>query len=143
MNARRPSAPPGAPEAEARTRSVELLISNLLRIGVIASLTLVVIGTIVSFIHHPAYLSSPAELYRLTHGETPYPFTWEETWAGLQDLRGTAIVTVGLLLLIATPILRVAVSILTFLYQKDRTYTLITLAVLLLLLLSFVLGKVE
>jgi len=54
-----------------------------------------------------------------------------------------ALVTVGLLLLIATPVARVAVSVLAFIYQKDRVYTLITLAVLCLLLLSFVLGKVE
>ena len=40
-----------------------------------------------------------------------------------------------------TPVVRVAVSILAFRAQRDRTYVLITSAVLVLLLLSFVLGR--
>ncbi len=131
------------PEADERVRRVELLISNLLRTGVIASLTIILIGTILSFVHHPAYVSSSAELQHLTQTGAAFPYTWRDVMAGVKDLRGQAIVVVGLLLLIATPIGRVAVSILAFIYQRDRVYTLITLAVLCLLLLSFVLGKVE
>jgi uncharacterized membrane protein len=58
-------------------------------------------------------------------------------------LEGQAVVTLGLLLLIATPVLRVAISMFLFIYQRDWTYALITLAVLSLLLLSFGLGKIE
>ena len=47
------------------------------------------------------------------------------------------------LLLIATPVVRVGVSIFAFIYQGDRLYTLITATVFCLLLMSFVLGKVE
>lgn len=130
-------------EVDGRVRRVELLISNLLRIGVIASLTVVVIGMVLSFVHHPAYISSPAELQRLTQPEAVFPYGWGDVIAGVLDLQGQAIVAMGLLLLISTPIARVAVSILAFIYQKDRVYTIITLAVLCLLLLSFVLGKVE
>ena len=49
----------------------------------------------------------------------------------------------GLLLLIATPILRVAVSLLGFALQRDRAYTMISAVVLLVLLISFLLGKVD
>jgi uncharacterized membrane protein len=131
------------PEADERVRRVELLISSLLRTGVIASLTIILIGTILSFVHHPSYVTSSAELQRLTQTGASFPYTWRDVVAGVQNLRGQAIVIIGLLLLIATPIGRVAVSILAFIYQRDRVYTLITLAVLCLLLLSFVLGKVE
>jgi uncharacterized membrane protein len=143
MTANRKPSPPPVSEADARVRQVELLISNLLRIGVIASLTLVVIGTIVSYVHHPTYETSTAELGPLTQPGASFPDTLHDILAGLQNLRGQAIVMVGLLALIATPITRVAVSILAFIYEKDRTYTLITMLVLALLLLSFVLGKVE
>ena len=71
------------------------------------------------------------------------PHTVSEVMQGTLDLQGQAIVAMGLLLLIATPVLRVAVSIFAFVYQEDRTYTLITTFVLILLLLSFILGKVE
>jgi uncharacterized membrane protein len=62
---------------------------------------------------------------------------------GLQALQGDAIVTLGLLLLIATPVVRVGISILAFVYERDRVYTFITLTVFCLLILSFFLGKVE
>ena len=51
--------------------------------------------------------------------------------------------TIGLLVLMATPVVRVAVSAVAFIQHRDRTYALITSAVLCLLLLSLVLGRVE
>lgn len=46
-------------------------------------------------------------------------------------------------LLIATPVVRVAVSFLLFLAERDWLYARLTMMVLLLLLASFMLGKVE
>jgi uncharacterized membrane protein len=50
-------------------------------------------------------------------------------------------VLLGLLMLIATPVMRVAASIFAFVYEHDYVYVTITAIVLALLLLSFVLGK--
>lgn len=47
----------------------------------------------------------------------------------------------GLLVLIATPILRVAVSIVAFLQMRDRVFAGITTVVLLLLVTSLSLGR--
>lgn len=131
------------PDAEERVRRVEILISNLLRAGVLFSLVLVFIGTILTFFHHPSYMTSSLDLERLTKPGAAFPHTVGEVIRGTLDLQGQAIVAMGLLLLIATPVLRVAVSIFAFVYQEDRTYTFITTLVLVLLLLSFILGKVE
>jgi uncharacterized membrane protein len=57
------------------------------------------------------------------------------------QLRGEALIAPGLLLLIATPVLRVAVSVVAFYLEKDRIYVAITSVVLFLVLLSFALGK--
>jgi uncharacterized membrane protein len=122
---------------------VELLISTLLRSGVIISLVLVVVGTALSFTHHPEYVSSAAELQNLTQPGAAFPRTFSAVVTGVRDLRGRAIVMLGLLFLIATPVLRVAVSVFAFIYQGDRMFVLITLTVLSLLLLSFVLGTAE
>jgi hypothetical protein len=64
-----------------------------------------------------------------------------EVASGVLHLQGQAIVALGLVLLVATPVLRVAVSILAFAYQRDRAFILITSLVFLLLMLSFLLGK--
>jgi len=126
-----------------KARKVEILISDLLRIGVMTSLAVVIIGTAVSFVHHPEYLNRPPALQRLTKPGAAFPHTVGQVLRGLREFRGQAIVMVGLLLLIATPVVRVGVSIFAFAYERDRRYVVITTVVFLLLLLSFVLGKVE
>jgi uncharacterized membrane protein len=130
-------------DADERVRRVEIVISNLLRGGVLASLALVVVGTIISFVHHPEYFNSPADFQRLVEPGAAFPHSLQDVIQGILLFRGQAIVTAGLLLLIATPVMRVAVSIFAFIYQEDRTFTYLTALVLFLLLLSFFLGKVE
>jgi uncharacterized membrane protein len=53
-------------------------------------------------------------------------------------LDGRGLIQLGLLLLVATPVLRVAFSLVAFAIQRDRTYILFTAFVLLLLLTSLV-----
>jgi uncharacterized membrane protein len=130
-------------DADERVRRVELLISNLLRAGVLGSLALIVTGTVLTFVHHPEYFTSPADLSRLVQPGAAFPHTLRDVIEGIRWLRGQAIVTAGLLLLILTPVVRVAVSIFAFIYQVDRVFTVITAVVLFLLLLSFFLGAVE
>lgn len=127
--------------AEARVRKVELAISNLLRVGVGTSLLIVLVGTVVTFVHHPRYLSSRHALGPLTKPGAEFPHSVPSVIRGIQHSQGRALVMAGLLLLIATPVLRVAVSVLAFVYQRDRTFVIITAVVLALLVASFVLGK--
>ena len=138
----RPDAHPrrGSTDAE-KVRKVELLISRLLRGGVVLSLFVNVTDTALSFVHHPQYVSSSRDLARLTRPGAAFPHTLGEVAAGVRDLRGQAIATVGLLLLVATPVLRVAVSIFAFVYEGDYAFVAITCVVLCLLLLSFALGR--
>lgn len=131
------------PDCSHRVRQVELLISVLLRVGVSISLTVVVLGTIFTFAHHRDYLSSRTALPEITGDAAKFPRTIGQVVAGVRDLQGRSIVLLGLLLLIATPVLRVAVSIFAFVYEHDRTYVIITSIVLALLLVSFVLGRAE
>ena len=131
------------PPRDARARAVEIIISDLLKIGVVTSLTIVVFGTIISFVHHHDYLSQQPPLQRLTMPGAAFPHTIHDVIQGIKDFRGQSIVMIGLLLLIATPVLRVGVSIFGFIYEKDRIYIAITTIVFVLLLLSFVLGKAE
>ena len=120
---------------------MELLISTVLRSGVLTGLVLILLGTLMSFRRHPEYLSSAQELARLTRAGASFPHTLYDVGAGLLELRGQAIVTLGLLVLMATPVVRVAVSVVAFAAERDRTYVAITLTVLALRALSFFLGS--
>jgi uncharacterized membrane protein len=135
-----PSLPPAHEEAVGR---VELFISNLLRVGVTVSIGTILVGVVLMFVHHPDYLRPGDDLSRLTKPGAAFPHTLTEVKDELLAGRGQAVVCVGLLMLIATPILRVAVSILVFLVQRDLLFTLITTFVLAVLLASFFLSKVE
>jgi len=122
---------------------LERVISKLLRLGVIASIVLIIVGTILTFVQNPAYLTSSAELERVVAPDAKFPHTVSILAEGLREMRGEAIVTLGLLLLMATPVVRVCVSVAAFIYYRDRIYVFLTAAVLCLLLLSLVLGSVE
>lgn len=127
--------------ADAKVRKVELLISGLLRTGVLASLVLVLVGTVLTFAHHTEYLTTRSELHPLISKGATFPHTLPDIVDGVFRLDGPSVVAAGLLVLVATPVLRVAISIAAFAYQRDRTFVVITTAVLLLLLSSFALGK--
>lgn len=81
----------------------------------------------------------PGEL-TLSRLET-FPHSLQEVWAGLLGLHPQAFIALGLLLLIATPVLRVAASVVAFAIERDRLYVVITLVVLAILITSFLLGK--
>jgi len=106
----------------------ETLISWLLRIGVGISATLAVIGMLVIIVHHPEHVTGQP-MHNL-----------REIIESIEHGHGQGIAMLGLLLLIATPVARVAVSIGLFVRERDYTFVVITTTVLFLLLLSFVLG---
>ena len=140
------SSPEKEPKSEINVEpigGVEILISWLLRVGVVTSLSMIVIGLLLMFIHHPSYLISMMDLQRLTSPGAAFPHTLREVVDGLLVGRGQAVVAVGLLVLIVTPIMRVTVSIIGFALQRDRAFVLITSVVLTILIISFVLGKIN
>ncbi len=124
-------------------RRVELLLSRLLRAGVVVSLLTVVTGLVMSFARHPDYSRSVEALERLTHPDTAMARSLGDVWRGIAEGRGQAVTALGLLLLIATPVVRVAASVVAYLVERDWTYAIITGIVLALLVVSFVIGKVE
>ena len=129
-------------QAREEAAGPELLISRLLRLGVVLSLSLVTVGMSLTFFHHPDYFLSVQALQRLTAPERgPHDLT--SVLADAMNARGQALVMVGLLVLMATPVLRVALSLLVFSRQRDRIFTGVTAGVLALLVLSFVLGAVH
>lgn len=118
-----------------------MVIGRTLKIGVMLSLVVLLFGTVVSYFGDSAYLLSSAELDRLHRPGAAMPQTVGDVLAGAAHLHGPSIISLGLLLLIATPVARVAVSVIIFLKARDRLYVGITSCVFLLLLLSFLIGS--
>jgi uncharacterized membrane protein len=120
----------------------ELLISEILRVGVMVSLATILVGLGLMFVHHPDYLRSSADLARLTNPGAALPHNLREVLEGVRLWRGQAVAALGLILLILTPILRVAVSILAFAVERDRVFMIVTSAVLAILVIALLLGRI-
>lgn len=110
----------------------EIIIANLLRAGVLAAAVVVISGAAFYLGAHPGarvdyrtFRAEPEEL-RTLHGIVRAAFSGESR----------AIMQLGLLLLIATPIVRVMFSIFAFAMEGDRMYVWFTLIVLAVLLYS-------
>lgn len=111
---------------------VEQMIGTLLRSGVIVSAVVVFVGGVLYLIHY----GTTAPNYQVFHGEPTDLRTLPGILTAAFSLRRRGLIQFGLLLLIATPIVRVAFTAFAFAQQRDRTYLLITLVVLAILLYS-------
>jgi uncharacterized membrane protein len=69
------------------------------------------------------------------------PTNFGDLWPRLVALQPLALSQAGLLLLIATPVVRVAVTAVGFLAEHDRLYAAISVVVLVMLLVGFVIGS--
>ncbi len=120
---------------------VELAISYLLRGGVFLSIGLVVLGSCLTYVHHPDYATRTLPLKEATWVARDFPHSVGATITSLREFKGQGFILLGLLVLLLTPVLRVAVSIVAFAIQKDRVFMAITMIVLGILVLSFFLGR--
>lgn len=119
---------------------LEVVISALLRIGMYSSFVLIAAGTLRTFLAGDAGSTAEATR-RLVSPGTGSPVAFHRILGALAHGQGSAWVSAGLFLLIATPVLRVLASLLVFLRLRDRAYVLICAVVLTLLVLSFFLGR--
>jgi uncharacterized membrane protein len=113
-------------------RKVEDLVGNLLRAGVLVSALVVLVGAVVYLARHGG---DPAD-YRVFHGEPNQLRTIPGVLREAFSFQGRGIIQLGLLLLIATPVARVALSIVGFAAERDRMYVSFALIVLAILFYS-------
>jgi uncharacterized membrane protein len=111
---------------------IELIIGALLRTGVLLAAAVVLFGAVV-FLARNGHKSASYVVFR---GEPQTLTTVSGILQGALHMNGSAIIQLGLLILIATPVARVAFSALAFALERDYLYVWITLFVLAVLLYS-------
>lgn len=105
---------------------LEDLLSNILKSGVFLACAIVLVGGVLYLIRHGA---EPAN-YQSFHGEPSLFRSPVGVVHAISSGYYRGIIQLGLLILIATPVVRVAVSLLVFLHRRDFTYVVVTLLVL-------------
>jgi len=111
---------------------IEVIIGSLLRAGVLLAASVVLIGGVFYLLRH----GQETVNYTTFHSEPEALKSIPAVVDGIVSLSARAIIQFGLLLLIATPIARVAFSAIAFALEKDYMYVVITLIVLGVLLYS-------
>ncbi|AZK45003.1 DUF1634 domain-containing protein [Paenibacillus lentus] len=114
-----------------RTAEVEIAVSKMLRIGIVLAGLVIVVGLILFLVTGDS-----------GYPEDTFPTSLPDIFQGVLQLKSVAIIEVGLILLILTPVFRVFVSMLAFIHEKDYRFVVISIFVLIILAISFVLGKV-
>ena len=127
------------------TLRIELFIARLLRWGVVTSFVIVAIGI-------GAVMMTGQTGYQAIHlddlnsivayrAQPDFPNSLRDVFSGVFALKPYSIIVAGLLVLIAIPVMRVAVSVIAFALERDWLYALITTIVLVVLLASFIIGE--
>ena len=111
-------------------QKVERIIGALLQTGVLLSILVALLGMILYIGRDGRRVAD----FRVFRGE-PFDLTTAPAIVGAAVAGGReAIIQLGVLILIATPIARVLLSLVAFALQRDRTYIVVTLIVLVVLL---------
>jgi uncharacterized membrane protein len=111
---------------------IDEIMGGLLRTGVVLAAAIVFVGGVVYLTRHRL----PVVNYRVFQGEPVELRTISGIFHEALAFHGRGLIQLGLLVLIATPVARVAFSFFAFLYQRDWTYVLVTVMVLGLLVYS-------
>jgi uncharacterized membrane protein len=106
---------------------LERTVQRVLQAGVVMSFALMLAGVVLALAREEQLAVHVVPLRELA--------------AGLATLDSAAYVSLGLVVLIATPFVRVAGSLTAFLRLRDRRYALITAAVLLVMCVSVLAGR--
>lgn len=113
-------------------QKIEDIIGNLLRIGVGTAAAVVLVGAAAYLVRHGFGHAN----YRVFRGEPSDLRTLRGIVRAAVGLHPRGIIQLGLVLLIATPVARVAFSVFAFAVERDRMYVVFTLLVLGILILS-------
>ena len=112
--------------------SMDDLISYSLRWGVVISTVPIACGLLLFFITGNG-----------GYPEAVFPTSVLQVLSGFLLLKPFALIDFGLLLLIATPVFRVFMSIVGSVMEKDRAYVMINIYVLAVIIFSLLAGKAE
>jgi uncharacterized membrane protein len=119
-----------APSEEWSDQRLDVVVGNLLRTGVLTAASIVLVGGVIYLVRHGLELPD----VRVFHGESSDLRSVGGIIAGVFAGHGRGLIQLGLLLLIATPVARVALLAFGFALQRDRLYVIVSLVVLAFLL---------
>lgn len=116
---------------------LQSLIGNVLRYGVLSALTVTLLGGIILLAKDSQQIVSYATF---AEKDQNLFLVFQTILAGVKVWNGESIIFLGILLLFLTPVLRLFLSLFSFMLEKDALYVAITLIVIAVIILSVSFG---
>lgn len=122
---------------------IDIIIGKLLRYGVLLASAITVFGGVIYILQHQGIMpdyKAVTDTHIPFQGAPAYLRGLPSILSHVVQFDGAAIVQLGLIVLIATPILRVAFSLFSFAIEKDKLYVAITFVVLTIIFINMIFG---
>jgi uncharacterized membrane protein len=116
-------------KTKAEDHAIEITLGNLLRTGVLIAAGTVLLGGILNLLRH----GSESVTWEKFNGEPAALRSLSGIAEAAFAAQGKGIIQLGLILLVAVPVLRVTVSMLVFVQKRDFAFAGLTLLVLIIL----------
>lgn len=116
-----------------KDKDLQYVIGNLLRWGVWSSMAIALLGGSIYLYRHGQEIVNYPRFEEQDHDMLSI---LKDIFHGIASGHGRAIIMLGIILLFATPVMRVIFSLIGFALEKDKLYVLITLIVLMIIFVS-------
>jgi uncharacterized membrane protein len=120
-----------------KDKDMQSLLGQVLRAGTVISVSVVFIGGVIYMLRHGHAIVN----YRVFKSLPDFVDHPAGIFYGIMNLKGQAIIQFGIVLLIATPVIRVIFSAIGFVLEKDYLYVGISLLVLFIIFMSMLSGR--
>lgn len=110
------------------------ILAKTLRVGVVLAMTITILGFIIYLFDENKHS------YSFNKYVSDYKFNATTFGKSLSQLEGTAIMFLGVIILMLTPVARIILSIIGFSIIKDKRYILVGLTTLIIIALSILVG---
>src|SRR5579885_1600879 len=132
----------GVPEStfDVTVQRAEYILGLVLQIGVTLSAALILTGLTLLLLTNQTGYNTGSPNRALVFARFGYPSSPGAVLAGALAGRSLAIIELGLLVLILTPIVNVVISALAFAWEREVTFVVISILIFVLLAAGFLLG---
>lgn len=120
---------------------VRAAVGKVLRDGVLVSASILVIGYVLGLVREPGVFTSRVAERAHLAARASFPHSFGAVWEGVVHTNGEAVIVLGVLALILTPVAGLVAGAIAFARRGDWLFATISATVLAVIMCSFVLGS--
>jgi len=118
-------------------KTIQRIIGDVLKYGVRAVLAISTIGGLIFLYNHA---NEQADYARFTENDRSIIEVVSDVFSGVINMQGRSIIFLAIIILFCTPLIRLLLSLVSFIIEGDKLYVFITTLVLIIIAFSMYFG---